>query len=258
MKRILVCALFAMGMRVDASMIYAGSAVDSGGGIGAVLTVLSVQDNDGDEEGCVGWSGTADVLGSAACPVGLVPPIIGGNEKSGNSHTQTVLISDLIAGSGMTAAGFTILLNVNEPAGNPFSITNLSLSIWLGNSAVPVFNSGNLLFTPVTVVSNTSQGLGTLDGFAFKLDQAGQTALASYWNVAGARLGAAVKLTSVAGSQEVLRVLDDSHLNITPPPVPEPSTVLLSALGLAAVVIRGQRRRATREQNPEPSKVAPE
>jgi hypothetical protein len=228
-------------MRAEASMIYAGPAVDSGGGIGAVLTMLTVQDNDGDEEGCVGWGGTADVVGPAACPTGLVPPIVSktgnGDEKTGNSQTQTVLIS---ATGISSASSLIILLNVNEPAGNPFSITNLSLSVWVGNSAIPVFNSGNLLFTPVTVVTNTSQGLGTLDGFAFKLDQAGQTALQSYWNASGARLGVAIKLTSVAGSQEVVRVLDSSRLFIQ---TPEPGSVILSTVGLAAVGLLARRKR---------------
>jgi hypothetical protein len=238
-------ALLILGMRAEASMIYSGPGVDSGGGIGAVLTLLTVQDNDGDEEGCVGWGGTADVVGPSACPTGLTPPIVSkagnGDEKTGNSQTQTVLISDTGIAS---ASSLTILLNVNEPAGNPFSITNLSLSVWVGNSATPVFNSGNLLFTPVTVVSNTSQGLGTLDGFAFRLDQAGQTALQSYWNASGARLGVAIKLVSVEGSQEVVRVLDSSRLIVQ---TPEPGSVLLSSMGLGVVCLLVRRKRRPAE-----------
>ena len=131
MNRFVLVALVVLGMRAEASMIYAGPAVDSGGGIGAVLTILTVQDNDDDEEGCVGWGGTADVVGPAACPTGLTPPIVSktgnGDEKTGNSQTQTVLIS---ATGISSASSLIILLNVNEPAGNPFSPTASDPDAW--------------------------------------------------------------------------------------------------------------------------------
>src|SRR5262249_53512508 len=68
----------------SASLVFTGVATGTGAGIGTSNVVLTIQ-NTGTEQGCVGWNGTADVVGGGACPGGLSPAITGGNEKTGNS-----------------------------------------------------------------------------------------------------------------------------------------------------------------------------
>src|SRR5262249_28297148 len=109
-----------------ASLVFDGVASGKGAGIGTSNVVLTIQ-NTPSEQGCVGWNGTADVVGSAACPGGLSPAITGGNEKTGNSQTQT----RTVAQTGVTSASNLVLvLNVSEPGGSLITVDNVSLTIY--------------------------------------------------------------------------------------------------------------------------------
>src|SRR6266704_5134205 len=111
---------------VYASLITSGIATGKGAGIGSANVILTIQQNP-TEQGCVGWNGSADVIGSAACPGGLSPAITGGDEKTGNSQTQTrsVLQTAVLSGGSLV-----VILNVGEPAGNLFTVENVSLTIY--------------------------------------------------------------------------------------------------------------------------------
>ena len=67
-----------------ASLMFGDIATGQGAGVGASNVVLTVQSNT-TESGCVAWNGSADVIGSTACPGGLSPAITGGDEKTGSS-----------------------------------------------------------------------------------------------------------------------------------------------------------------------------
>src|SRR5262249_23537574 len=189
--------------------------------------------------------GPAQVIGSGACPAGLSPAIPGGNEKTGSSQTQIRLVSDTGVMGGSTLA---VILNVGEPAGNLFTVENMSLTIYSPTGTV-LFNSGNMFQagTPPgggVTINSSFQGQGNL-GFAFVLDSA-QAAAASVWlctnpaaigcaglanpNNANNRIGLAAVLTNVGGSNETFSIADFSNVSVE---TPEPLTFVTAAAGLA-------------------------
>src|SRR5206468_5740829 len=121
-----------------ASLMFDGIATGKGAGIGTSNVVMTIQ-NTGTETGCVGWNGSADVIGSLACAGGLSPAIAGGDEKTGNSQTQTRTVSSAGIQSGESLA---VVLNVSEPGGNLFTVENLSLTIYSSTGAI-LYNTGN-------------------------------------------------------------------------------------------------------------------
>src|SRR5260221_2814419 len=175
---VFLCALMFAGS-AKASLVFDGVATGKGGGIGTSNIVLTIQKNP-TETGCVGWSGSADVIGSGACPGGLSPAITGGDEKTGSSQTGTKLVSQTGVQGGST---LTVILNVGEPAGNLFTVENMSLTIY-SPTGVVLFNSGNMFQagTPPgggVTINSSFQGQGNL-GFAFALDST-QAAAANQW-----------------------------------------------------------------------------
>ncbi len=208
-----------------ATLVFVGSATSNGGGIGTSNVILTIQ-NTGTEQGCVAWNGTADVIGSAACPAGLNPAIVGGNEKTGNSQTQTRTITQT---GVLSSSSMTVILNVNEPAGGTFTVNNISVTIYSAAGTI-LYNSGNLLNNPISVV-NSFQGQGN-PGFAFQLDSTSAAAAASYFANGTNRIGIAGLLTGTSGSNETFSVADASVLTITGP---EPSSALLSVAGFGGL-----------------------
>ena len=213
----------------QASLVFVGLVPGGGAGIGTSNVVLTLQ-NTGTESGCVGWNGTTDVVGSAACPtagtnpvVPISPAIPGGNEKTGNSQTQTQTVT---AAGITTGSALTVILNANEPGGDQIIVNNLSLTIYSSTGAV-LFNSGNLFGAPRTIDS-TFQGQGNL-GFGFRLDDA-QAAAANPFitcpSCGSNRIGIAALLSDAQGSNETLSIV-----NI----VPEPYTLLTIVGGLIAL-----------------------
>src|SRR5260221_5567303 len=86
---VFLCALMFAGS-AKASLVFDGVATGKGGGIGTSNIVLTIQKNP-TETGCVGWSGSADVIGSGACPGGLSSAVTGGDDKKGTAPTETRL-----------------------------------------------------------------------------------------------------------------------------------------------------------------------
>jgi hypothetical protein len=232
---------------IYASTLFDGVATDTGAGIGTNNVILTLQ-NTGTESGCIGWNGSADVVGATACPGGLSPAITGGNEKTGSSQTQTRSVSATGIQSGKS---LVIVLGVGEVAGNLFTVQNLSLTIY-SPTGTPLFSSGNMLGAGGSVVLNSSQlGQGDL-GFGFVLDAAQADAASPFICTSAAitgcagkanaangnnRIGLAALLTNTAGGNEVFSVADSTTVHVPPIPTPEPSTLLmlcssLSLLGL--------------------------
>jgi len=209
----------------SASLVFEGTALAGGAGIGVSNVVLTIQ-NKNAEQGCIGWNGTADVIGSAACPAGLTPSIVGGDEKTGNSQTGTVLVS---ATTLTQISQLRVVLNVNEPAGNLFSVENVSLSIYSPTGTI-LWNSGNLGIRPITIDASF-QGQGNL-GFAFKLDSV-QAAAAQSFFVGTNRLGLAASISNVAGSNEVWSFVNSANITIE---APEPATTFGVSAGLLGLL----------------------
>src|SRR5437899_2165726 len=101
-----------------ASLVFSGIATGKGAGIGGANVVLTIQ-NSPTEQGCVGWNGTVDVIGSLACQGGLTPAVTGADEKTGNSQTQTRTVASAAILSG---SGLVVILNVSEPGGTLFTV----------------------------------------------------------------------------------------------------------------------------------------
>jgi hypothetical protein len=240
-----------------ASLVFTGVATGSGAGIGTSNVVMTIQ-NSGTEQGCVGWSGTVNVVGSTACSVveaatvaqystGLSPAITGGNEKTGSSQTQTRTVTQ--AGV-LTGQSLAVILNVSEPGGTLFTVENLSLTVYSPTGTV-LFTSGNLFGAGVPpgggiTINSSFQGQGNL-GFAFLLDfnqvvainpfictnallpGCGSLSAAQLAANAGNRLGLASILTNTQGGNETFSIADTGNLAIV---TPEPVTLLTMAGGL--------------------------
>jgi hypothetical protein len=228
------------GSLAHASLMFSGAATGSGGGIGTSNIVLTIQNNPV-ETGCVSWNGTADVTGSAACPqnfatpIALSPVILGGDEKTGSSQTQTRTIATTGVAS---AASLVILLNVNEPAGNSFEIDNVSLTIFSPTGLV-LFNSGNLAGIPLTI-DTSQQGQGAL-GYQLVLDSIDAAAAQAFWGNTANHLGLAATLSGTAGSNETFSIADASATGLAVP-APEPATFGLGAAALALIGFAKSRR----------------
>jgi len=216
------------------SLVFVGLVPGGGAGIGTSNVVLTVHSGqDGLETGCVGWNGSTDVIGSAACPsTGISPPILGGDESTGSSQTQTRSVTDT---GVLTAQYLTVILNANEPSGNAIQVENLVLTIYDSGGTL-LWTSGNMNPQPINI-TNSNQGQGNL-GFGFVLDSAQAAAADPYISCvtcASNRFGLGASLSNAQGSNETFSIVYV---------VPEPFTMLTAAAGLAALCLLGRYRRA--------------
>ena len=217
--------------RASASLVFAGLVPGGGAGIGTSNVVLTVHGPNGAESGCVGWSSTGNVIGSAACPTAN-PTIPGGDEQTGSSQTQTRSVTE----TGVTNAEYLfVIFNANEPSGDAITVENLVLTIYDAGGAL-LFTSGDLLNRP-TVIDPSNQGQGNL-GFGFAFDATQAAAAQQYITCGGCgtnRFGLAALLSDNQGSNEVFSIA-----MITP----EPYTFLTVAGGLIALGLFCRRFRA--------------
>lgn len=206
-----MASLFAVN-NADAQLIYLGSQDFSGTGLGAVNTVLTIQ-NSGTESGSVGL----DNLGNQ---------IITGDAKTGASQTQVRSLSSL----GINAASdLRVVFNADEPgtvAGNGIDLTNLVISIFSPTGSL-LFESG--AFNPISF-ADTYNGIGNA-GFVFGLDgtQASLAQSTAFSGNYGLNLvGLSATASQAAGGPDTFFVTNVSA-------VPEPSTYSMLALGLLGI-----------------------
>jgi hypothetical protein len=233
-----------------ASLILDGIAMGTGAGIGGSNVVLTIQ-NTPTESGCVGWNGSSDVVGSAACAGGLSPAITGGDEKTGSSQTQTRSVIQTGAQSGTS---LLVVLSLSEPAGTLVTVENLSLTLFSPTGTI-LFNSGNL--NGAGVLDSALQGQGDL-GFAFGLDGPQAAAINPFLCMdpatpgcggvgaasnANNRIGLSALLTNTAGGNETFSVADRANVHVeTPVQTPEPGTLAMLGSGIMWLTLVARRQ----------------
>jgi hypothetical protein len=224
-----LAALAFLPFRAEAQLVFLGQSAATGGGLGNVATVLTLSSpgNSTAESGCVAPDGTA-TCGFANVGVG-----------NGASQTQ---VQSVTAFPGLTGTNFRLFLNAVEPGNdNTITVNNLVVRLY-GSTGTQVFTTAALA-APLTL-TNTLSGVGNF-GYLFGLSapdaalfQAALTANPT------ATIGAGASITNASGGPETISVGVVPGGPGTTSVVPEPSTYLLMASGLAGLVLLRRQRAA--------------
>jgi hypothetical protein len=200
----------------------------SGTGLGSVNTILTIQgkNNGTVEMGAVSFNGTADVMT--------------GDTKTGNSQTQTRTLGSL----GITdASSLRIVFNAVEND-NKIDLTGLTLNIYSATGATLFTTSLNQIYSNMSTLSGTGNS-----GFVFGLDggsaSAAQQAVFTLPDFMNARIGLSASATSYSAGNETFFVAKSLAQGPGVPAsgdVPEPGSVVLVGLGLAAAAISRRKK----------------
>jgi len=229
--------LAAIGLAVAASsshaLILAGPGDFQGTGLGAVNTVLTLTSpaNSTSETASVVWNGTTSTTT--------------GDALTGASQSNTPTLGSL----GVTSpSSLRIVLNAAEP-GNATSLTvsNLALSIF-SPTGTSVFTSDPFA---AQTLNTTNPGIGN-SGFVFQLSAA-EIARANGAFSANNRIGLSATINDATGGPETFFAVNFASNGGgggtgtgggSGNAVPEPSTVAIFGLGLAALGFMRRRNKA--------------
>lgn len=157
-----------------ADLVYSPGTQTTGTGLGAVSTVVTVQDNgqgngngqpniNGIQSGCVTFTGGNPGTPAQTCDQGL----LGGDNTAGNAGNNTYFLNNI---AGLTNAGqLGFVVNISEGApGNTATLTDLYLSLFNTTTSTRTFYA----YTGPDLVLGDSGGIGQSGLNRFLLDDA--------------------------------------------------------------------------------------
>jgi hypothetical protein len=239
----LAVAVFLLGTAspARASLILETFQQFSGTGLGAVTTVLTVQ-NTPSETGCVSFGGVIGASFSGGACTGSSADV-----KTGASQTQTRTLGE----AGVTSASnFGLVFNGVEPAGDSVTVDSMTASFYNASGTLLYQttgllcqnSSGGAIVAGPCTLPTTGTGTGN-SGYLIVLDPAQQLqattagAFANSSNVVGLSFSA----SSTAGGAETVFLTNTGG---TTTAVPEPTSMALFGSGLIGLAVRLRRRRA--------------
>jgi hypothetical protein len=244
--RRLLCGLVACSTPAFASLIYVPGTQVPGTGLGAVQTVVTVQDNggpqqNGTESGCVTYVPPASNADTPA--QNCLSTLEGGDNTAGNAGNNTYLLTSI---DGLSAAGnLAFVVNISEGApGNTATLTDLYLALFnvVTGTTLAIFT-----YDGADLVLGDSGGVGQSGDNLFVLDsaQAAQANLACPI-LADCVVGGGIQFANgtTEATPETVYV---ASVQRPPVNVPEPVTIGLIGIGLLAMQARRKLNAANRK-----------
>lgn len=227
-------SLFVCSQGAFASLILTSPTPFTGTGLGTVPTILTIQDSPS-EIGCVGFTGTGSTYNASGVCTGSNADV-----KTGASQTELQPLSAAAGGAITSAANFAFIFNVDQPKAGPITLTGAEVAFYTSTGTFLYESNGlscaGLASSPTCTFPTTFSGIGK-SGFEFQLDAAQQAAataagaFASSSNLVG--LSASANLSDGGPETFYLLNANGGGGGGGGGKVPEPSSIFLSAIGLA-------------------------